>query len=105
MVRPGVEQGAALTSPDPFRALETDSDDTLAWEATQNAAADGLLRGWDGFEALRDAIAPHLARVGVTAPVGCGRHWFRVEDGRLVVSEEPTGPGRTLVDPGEASLD
>ena len=107
MVRPGVEQGAALTvdTDDPFRSLELDSDETLAWQARQNEAADTLLRDWDGFDELRAAVAPHLARVSVTAPVRRGVHWFRVDSGPLVVADAPTAPGRTLVDPGDASLD
>ena len=107
MVRPGVEQGAALTGPaeDPFHGLEADSEETLAWQHAQNAAADGPLREWEGFEALRDAVAPYLASAAVTAPTRCGQHWLRVEGGVLVVSNQPTGPGPTLVDPGDAMLD
>ena len=106
MVRPGVEQGAALTSShDPFRGLELDSEETLSWQEAQNAAADDLLRDPAGLDELRDAIAPHLARSAVTAPVRSGPHWFRVETGALVVAEEPLGTGRRLIDHGDASLD
>ena len=109
VVRPGVEQGAPLTgerdSGDPFRLLEVESAETLAWQSRQNEAADAILRDWDGFDELRAAVAPHLARVSVTAPVRRGAHWFRVDSGPLVVADTPTGPGRTLVDPGDASLD
>jgi prolyl oligopeptidase len=90
---------------DPFRGLETDSDASLAWQAAENATADALLREWDGFAALRAAVAPHLARNVVTAPVRRGEHWFRVDSGPLVVARSATGAGRTLVDPGDASLD
>ena len=81
MVRPGVEQGASLTGEleDPFRSLELDSAETLAWQSQQNELADGILRDWEGFDELRAAVAPHLARVAVTAPVRRGDHWFRVE--------------------------
>ena len=67
--------------------------------------ADAALRDWGGFDELRAAVAPHLARGSVTAPVRRGDHWFRVDSGPLVVADTPTGPGRTLVDPGDASLD
>jgi len=90
---------------DPYRSLETDSAETLAWQAAQNVAADRALREPEGFEELRAAVAPHLARAAVTAPVRRGPHWFRVDSGPLVVAGSPTGPGRTLVDPGHASLD
>jgi prolyl oligopeptidase len=71
--------------PDPFRALETDSEQTRAWQAGQNAAAD---------------------RVGaITAPLRRGMSWFRVYAGPLVVADSASGPARTLVDPGQASLD
>ena len=94
-----------LPTDDPCRSLEIDSEATLAWQAAQNEAADRLLRDWDGFEALRDAVAPHLARAVVTAPVHRGAHWFRIDSGPLVVAGSATGAGRMLVDPGEASLD
>ena len=90
---------------DPFRPLELESEETLAWQARQNEAADQALREGDGFATLRDAVAAHLARAAVTAPVRRGAHWFRVDTGPLVVSGSPTGAGRALVDPGEASLD
>ena len=90
---------------DPFLGLETDSEATLAWQSAQNDAADRALREWEGFEALRDAVAPHLARLATTAPVHRGGYWFRVDDGPLVVADSPTAPGRVLVDPGDASLD
>jgi prolyl oligopeptidase len=90
---------------DPFRALELESEATLRWQAEQNEAADRLLRDWEGFGPLRDAVARHLARTTVTAPVRRGPHWFRVESGPLVVADSPTGAGRVLVVPGDASLD
>jgi hypothetical protein len=58
--------------PDPFRALETDSEETRAWQERQNAAADGALRDWDGFGRLREAVALHLGRGAATAPVRRG---------------------------------
>ena len=90
---------------DPFRWLERDSEETFAWQAAQNEAADRALRDHACFDELRNAIAPFLARGLVTAPVRRGGHWFRVDTGPLVVADSPTGAGRTLVDPGEASLD
>ena len=104
MVRPGVEQGAALRD-DPYRSLEVDSAETLAWQLGQNEASDRVLRAHDGFEELRATVAPHLARAVITAPVRGGAHWFRVDSGPLVVADSPTGTGRVLVDPGESSLD
>jgi len=97
--------GAPDIDDGPFRSLERDSPETLAWEAEQNAVSDAALRSWHGFEALREALAVHLARGGVTAPVRRGSHWFRVDTGPLIVAESPTGPGRVLVDPGDGSLD
>ena len=90
---------------DPNRSLEVDSEATLSWQVAQNASADVLLRDQDGFEALRNAIGLHLGRSVVTAPVRRGPHWFRVDSGPLVVAATPTGPGRVLFDPGDASLD
>ena len=82
-----------MSPDDPYRSLELDSVETLAWQAHQNDLADTALRDWDGFDALRAAVAPHAARVSVTAPVRRGDHWFRVDSGPLVVAATPTGPG------------
>ena len=90
---------------DPFRPLELESEETLAWQARLNQATDHALREWDGFGTLRDGIATHLVRVAVTAPVRRGDYWFRVDSGPLIVADTPIGPGRVLVDPGDASLD
>ena len=90
---------------DPFRWLELDSAETLAWETRQNEAADTALRDWAGLEKLRDAVSSHLGRTSVTAPIRRGPFWFRIDTGPLVVAGSPTGPGRTLVEPGESSLD
>ncbi len=90
---------------DPFLRLEVDSEETLAWERERNEEADAYLRDWDGFAALREAVAPHLARTAVTAPRRHGPSWFRLEGQTLVVAGTPTGEGRVLVDAGAATLD
>ena len=78
---------------------------TLAWQPRQNELADLALREWGGFDELRAAVASRLARASVTAPVRRSDHWGRVDCGPFVVAASPTGPGRTLVDPGDATLD
>ena len=62
---------------DPYRSLELDSVETLAWQAHQNDLADALLRGG--------------------GPLRRGDHWFRVDSGPFVVAATPTSPGRVLV--------
>jgi hypothetical protein len=97
--------GAPPASDDPFRNLEQDSEETLVWQSSQNVMADSVLRGWDGFDELREALAPHFSYLSLTAPLRRGDLWFRIDSGPLLVAGAPSGSGRTLVDPGDASLD
>jgi hypothetical protein len=55
---------------DPFRSLEVESKETLAWQAHQNEATDRALRDGDGFVALGDAVAADLARATALAVPG-----------------------------------
>ncbi|HEY7421603.1 MAG TPA: prolyl oligopeptidase family serine peptidase [Gaiellaceae bacterium] len=81
---------------DPYRRLEDDSPETLAWQAEQNALAEERLVGWPGYERLREAIAPHAAALDVSAPVPAGGRWFRVASSALIVSDEPGAPGSVV---------
>ncbi|VXB23504.1 Prolyl endopeptidase [Microbacterium sp. 8M] len=96
-----VEIVAGIAVPDPYRWLEGDASvpgEVADWQRAQAAHAEETL--WSGHD--RDAIRalvehshegawPELPRSG-------GGLWFRAEGGRLLVSDEPYGAGRVLLD-------
>jgi prolyl oligopeptidase len=101
---------------DPYRWLEEPSAETVAWERRQDALAEAELRGWPGYERLREAIERHAARLLVFAPRQAGDRWFRLAIGDggslvLLASDRFDGDGHVVVDPvrfpgtGWASLD
>jgi prolyl oligopeptidase len=113
--RPTREAVGGIEFEDPYAWLEEDSSETLAWQDGQTEAAVSYLHG-DGFEALRDRVAELVVANRVVAPQRFGAHWFELRPSAaglsLVVSDEPLGEGRVLVDSaaiedprGPASLD
>jgi prolyl oligopeptidase len=96
-----------ITFEDPYRWLETDTEDALDWEENQNAMAEAYLHEWPGYGRLCDVIGPHFAEMLTFAPQPCGGRWFQmaVEGAALVicVSEQANEPGKVLLDPGSIS--
>ncbi|HEY1365860.1 MAG TPA: prolyl oligopeptidase family serine peptidase [Gaiellaceae bacterium] len=90
---------------DPFRWLEEESAEALEWQQAQDAAAAACLHGWPGYAKLVESLRPRLASQVVYAPHERRGRWFRQDAVGLVVSDEPVGAGRVLVDPGERTLD
>src|SRR5258708_4564922 len=99
-----VEMGGVRFA-DPYRWLEDDMLDVLAWQHRQDAETFGYLRSLPYFERLRDALEEGPAAMQVGAPRRHGYHWFRQEapaadaPTRLVVADSPSAEGRVLVDP------
>lgn len=108
---PVEEQVGGIRFADPYRWLEEDSEQTLDWQARQDALASARLRAWPGFAKLCEEIARHSVDARVFAPVRRGKLWFRLalqadrQQPVLEVSGEPTGPGRVLIDPQALSAD
>ena len=107
--RPLADEVGGVRFQDPFRHLEEDSPEALAWQAALDAEAKAALQGWAGFARLRETIEPRIAAQFVFAPQERGGRWFRVGPTPggygILVADEPLGDGRCLVDPGESSLD
>ncbi|MEP7241567.1 MAG: prolyl oligopeptidase family serine peptidase [Devosia sp.] len=89
--------GEAIIS-DPYRWLEEESAEALAFQAEQNRLSDHQLRDWPGFEALSDKVGRLTAPLTMVAPRQCAGKWFSLlhEDGSafLRVSDSPEGSGR-----------
>ncbi len=67
---------------DDFTWLEEDSEETLAWQAAQNAVAERALREVEGFDELKRALEVHVGSTFASAPHGCGDRWIRLAHGR-----------------------
>jgi prolyl oligopeptidase len=94
--------------PDPYRWLEDPDDPEVAsWAEAQGAYARDYLDALP-FRAEITAALDRAVRLPSSGlPVHRGEHWFRMSnDGSqqqdvLLVSDEPFGPARTLIDPNE----
>ncbi|SEE82148.1 prolyl oligopeptidase family serine peptidase [Jiangella alba] len=84
------------TTADPFRWLEADDADVLAWQRAQAAAAAETVGAWPHLNVL----AGLLGRLGggppPVLPVPAAGRWFRAEGADLIASTEPLGPGDTV---------
>ncbi|TDD24750.1 prolyl oligopeptidase family serine peptidase [Nonomuraea diastatica] len=102
-------------STDPYEWLRPDTDESLAWQEQQDAAARSHVRGWDYFAQVRDQLAAGPAApgapdsLGTTTPRRLGGRWFRLAPASperaalgLWVSTSSDEPGRLLVDPHAA---
>lgn len=101
-----VEELAGVTAPDPYRWLEDGtSEEVRLWQKEQNELASGYVRSWPGFDRLRDIVTSMSAARFGAIPRKAGGQWFRsfTPDGAtqasVVVSAEPFGTGRVVLDP------
>src|SRR5262245_15853672 len=105
--KPQTQTIGGITFDDPYAWLEEDSSATLEWQRCQNEVAETYLRGWSGYEQLRAAVAPHIARSFLSAPQRCGAWWFQLRFAAsgpvLTISDTPGGDGRILIDPAKLS--
>jgi prolyl oligopeptidase len=92
--------------PDPYRWLEDcDDPEVAAWAAAQGAHAREHLDALPFRAEITAALDAAVRLPSSGLPVHRGDHWFRTaNDGNqqqdvLLVSDEPFGPARTLIDP------
>jgi len=94
----------SVTYDDPDHALEEDDAQVLAWQAAQDDVATAYLTGLPGYAPLGDLLRALGSSSGVAAPQYSGGRWFRQvipagdELAAILVSENPTGPGRRVID-------
>lgn len=101
-----VEVLHAISAQDPYRWLEENTSEVLAWEAEQNSLTRSVLNEWPDLHKLREAIRAALTSdLVVHTPIVCGKFCFQVrhrpEDQRPVlwVKEEAIEAWRILLDP------
>lgn len=93
-----VEEVAGIPIPDPYRWLEDDSSaEVRDWQRAQAALATATVAGGGATAAARALIETHDAGARPDLPRHGGGRWFRVEDGAVIVSDRPYGPGTPLV--------
>ena len=62
---------------DPYRWLEDDSPEAIAWQDAENQRAREFLEQTPGFEPLRASITRYTEPLGVATPRYAGGWWFR----------------------------
>jgi prolyl oligopeptidase len=106
-----VDERAGIEFPDPYRWLESDTDEVREWQRAQGELAAAYVRDWPHFDALRDSVSRFSAARFGSVPRFAGGRWFRMtqregSEAQLpVVAEEPFGEGRVLFDPSTESAD
>ena len=66
-----------LEFPDPYRWLESETEEVRQWQGAQNRLADDYVQSWPHYEALKESVSQHLT--GRPAlPIYAGEQWFRV---------------------------
>ena len=103
------ETVAGITFDDPYAWLEEDGSEALDRQRRQDELTQERVRRWDGFERLRDAVAPHIAECFLFAPLRRCERWFSLGFGQagpeLRVADGPTTAGRVLIDTAALSKD
>ncbi len=102
-----VEEIAGVRMPDPYRWLESDTDEVELWQRQQGQLAADYVREWPHFDALRDLVRRYTTERYPSLPRHAAGRWFRsdtTEPGtspRVLVAAEPFGPGQVVVDLAE----
>jgi prolyl oligopeptidase len=94
---------AGIRFQDPYRWLESETQETLAWQREQANLVSNSLKGLP-TSSMRDLVVELTAERYVELPRYAGGLWFRIESdhtpARAVVSAEAFGNGRVLFDLG-----
>ena len=106
------ETMGGVTFDDPYRWLESETDEVRDWQAAQNRLAEETLRSWPGFEEVRKAVERLSVDTRVFAPRASGGKWFQhwlptpeSDQPALVVRDHPSAPPRILLDPNQLSAE
>jgi prolyl oligopeptidase len=110
--RPQVNSIGGVRYEDSFQWLEEDTEEVLAWQTAQNELACDYVRSVAGWTRLRATVQELYANAfWYWAPERFGDRWFRrrIPKGASLavveVAQSPTGPGRTIVEPGTTAGD
>jgi prolyl oligopeptidase len=94
-----MEIRAGVEFPDPYRWLESDTDEVRQWQRAQAALASSYVREWPYFEELKKSVARFSATERAWIPRFAGGKWFRKQGEQIVAADTPFGAGRVLFDP------
>lgn len=95
---------AGVSFTDPYRWLEEDSPEALAWQAEQDALTQGWLKALPTYGAFTRKVQSFNAGHETGVPKYAGGRWFRqyAPEGQdlavVEVGDQPEGPGRRVID-------
>ena len=98
---------AGVSLPDPYRWLETESEEVQAWQRAQAALASGYTREWPHFDRVKGLVERFEIERRVSLPRYAAGRWFRTQvqrgsaQAQALVASEPFGEGHVLFDPGQ----
>ena len=96
------DSAAGLLFPDPYRWLEEETDEVRGWQRRQNATTAEHAADWPHTGAVRTLVERCMVPMAYVLPREACGHWFRTDAAstRVLVSAEPYGAGRVLLDVG-----
>jgi prolyl oligopeptidase len=92
---------------DPYRWLEADTPEALAWGEAQSEIARDYIRSWEHFDTIQEQLSDTgylFISQSYNGPARCGDQWIHVVNRRgqypqLMVSPEPFGDGEVVFNP------
>ncbi|MFI6391051.1 prolyl oligopeptidase family serine peptidase [Nonomuraea sp. NPDC050547] len=92
------EDVAGVRAPDPYRWLEEETPEVRLWQRRQAELATAVV--YDGQDPgdVRALVLAHDAGSRPALPKYAAGRWFRAVGSSVVVSGEPLGPGRPLIE-------
>ena len=94
---------------DPYRWLEDDLPEAIAWQDAENQRAREFLEQTPGFEPLRASITRYTEPLGVATPHYAGGWWFRtpsaIDGSLLLAARTPAGLAELRLQPGQREHD
>lgn len=95
---------AGVSFEDPYRWLEEESPEALAWQAEQDALTQDWLKARPAYDAFTRQVTALNDALNIGIPRYAGGRWFRqyVPEGQdlgvVELSDRPDGPGRRIID-------
>lgn len=89
---------AGVAFPDPYHWLEANTDEVRQWQHAQADVASGYVREWSYFDALSRSVERFSLAIQPALPRFAGGRWFKIDDGKVVVSDKPDGTGSVIFD-------
>ena len=103
-----IDSAAGLEFSDPYRWLESETEEVQQWQIAQNQLADDYVQSWPHYGVLKESVSNYLvARSAI--PIYAGRQWFRFgtldNKSGVMVADTPYGAGRMIYEVGSENLE